>query len=204
MAKSSRRIKRSAGKAFSSADAENDPVSKKCKRIHGAAEDDDEVAEYDLIRQRNIEMRERLFNELKISEGLNSLIPPKGKQSKPSNRGLAAVKKPAENKVVVPERKSLRLQKIDAETGLQLPEKEPTKYVVRSFEDRARLPLEELSIKDVAEWRESEDLDRLVEEKTSYLKSLTSSQDFDSKAKSSVDGPLGEDLKKLKITVSHS
>ncbi len=58
------------------------------------------------------------------------------------------------------------------------------KFDRRSFEDRPRPPLEELGIKDVAEWRETEGLDELVEKKTNYLKKLTSSQDFDSKCQS--------------------
>ena len=169
----------------------------------GRVAEDEEVSQYEIIRQRNIETRERLFNELKIGESLNSLnqgITPSGK-AKASNRGLAAVKK-AKEAAASPARKSLRLQKIDAETGLQLPEKEPTRFVVRSFEDRPRLPLEDLDLKAVAEWRETEDLDQLVEQKANYLKSLTSSQDFDSKDKSSFDGELGESLRKLQITVS--
>jgi hypothetical protein len=96
----------------------------------------------------------------------------------------------------------LRLQKIDADTGLQLPDKEPTKYSFRSAEDRPRPPLEDLVIKDVAEWGETEDLDRLVEEKTKYLKMLTGSQAYDSKYKSSFERFVEQGLRKLQITVS--
>ena len=35
--------------------------------------DDEEVPMYDVIRQRNIETRERLFNELKIGEAVSDL-----------------------------------------------------------------------------------------------------------------------------------
>ncbi len=96
----------------------------------------------------------------------------------------------------------MRLQKIDAETGLQLPDKEPTKYSFRSAEDRPRPPLEDLLIKDVAEWGETEDLDRLVEEKTKYLKMLTGSQAYDSNHKSSFERGVEQGLSKLQISVS--
>ena len=204
MERSCRRTKRPAEN--SDVDVENvakRQKSSKSRNEAGAVAEDEEVSQYEVIRQRNIETRERLFNELKIGEALNSLshgLTPSGK-AKASNRGLAAVKKVKEA-AEAPSRKSLRLQKIDAETGLQLPEKEPTRFVVRSFEDRPRLPLEDLDLKDVAEWRETEDLDQLVEQKAGYLKGLTSSQDFDSKSKSSFDGELEEKLRKLQITVS--
>jgi hypothetical protein len=133
MKRTSRRL---AEEAFSSGDAENEVVRQKSSKKSRKDKTDidisveDEVPMYDIIRQRNIEVRERLFNELKIGDSLNSLTPPvKDQKAKASNRGL---KKPSEPKVDTPSRKSLRLQKIDAETGLQLPEKEPTKYVVRS------------------------------------------------------------------------
>ena len=202
MERSCRRAKRPAEN--SDVDVENVAKRQKgSKSRNEAGAEDEEVSQYEIIRQRNIETRERLFNELKIGEALNSLShgsTPSGK-AKASNRGLAAVKKVKEA-AEAPSRKSLRLQKIDAETGLQLPEKEPTRFVVRSFEDRPRLPLEDLDLKDVAEWRQTEDLDQLVEQKAGYLKGLTSSQDFDSKSKSSFDGELEEKLRKLQITVS--
>ena len=133
MERSCRRAKRPAEN--SDVDVENVAKRQKgSKSRNEAGAEDEEVSQYEIIRQRNIETRERLFNELKIGEALNSLShgsTPSGK-AKASNRGLAAVKKVKEA-AEAPSRKSLRLQKIDAETGLQLPEKEPTRFVVRSF-----------------------------------------------------------------------
>ena len=185
--------KRKAEQAFyPGSNAENES-----KKTRTNDDEDDDVPMYDVIRQRNIETRERLFNELKIGETVaelrNSFPTPK-----PSNR----VKKSADAKSLTPERKSLRLQKIDADTGLQLPDKEPAIYSVRSVEERPRLPLEDLFVKDVAEWRSAEDLDELVEEKTKYLKMLTDSQEFDSNQKSSFEGDVKGSLGKLQINVS--
>ena len=182
-------------------------VSKKPRNVKTSlvVENEDEIPLYDVIRQKNIESRERLFNELKIGEVLNDLKQSEysSPSSKASKRGLKSVSVAEKN--LLPERKSLRLQKIDAETGLQLPEKEPTQFRVRSFEERPRPPLEDLAIKDVAEWKDVDDpeeLAKLVQEKTDYLKNLTARQEYDSKHKASFDGYLADHLKKLKITVS--
>ena len=164
----------------------------------------DDTPLYDIIRQKNIETRERLFNELNISQTLIALkqsTPGSSKPTKPSNRGLAAVKRSSLPNPL-PERKSLRLQKIDADTGLELPEKEPTKYSFRSVDDRPRPPLEDLFIKDVAEWREFDDMDKLVEDKTDFLKKLTASQSYDAKTKASFDGDIPKTIQNLMINVS--
>ena len=164
----------------------------------------DDTPLYDIIRLKNIETRERLFNELNISQTLIALkqsTPGSSKPTKPSNRGLAAVKRSSLPNPL-PERKSLRLQKIDADSGLQLPDKEPTKYSFRSVDDRPRPPLEDLFIKDVAEWREFDDMDKLVQDKTDYLKKLTASQSYDAKTKASFDGDIPKTIQNLKINVS--
>lgn len=184
-------------------------VSKKSRNVKKSVdvENEDEIPLYDVLRQKNIDTRVRLFNELKIGQVLDDLkqsdYSPSSKASKASKRGLKSVKVAEKN--LLPERKSLRLQKIDAETGLQLPEKEPTQFRVRSFEERPRPPLEDLAIKDVAEWRDVDDPDelaKLVQEKTDYLNNLTASQAYDSKQKASFDGYLADHLKKLKINVT--
>ena len=166
--------------------------------------DIDSTPLYDIIRQKNIETRERLFNELNISQTLAELkqaTPSSAKQSKPSNRGLAAVKRSSLPNLL-PERKSLRLQKIDADTGLQLPDKEPTKYSIRSAEDRPRPPLEDLYPKDVADWRDFDDMEQIVQGKADYLKKLMASQSYDAKTKSSFDGDIPKTIQNLKINVS--
>ena len=46
-------------------------------------------------------------------------------------------------------RKSLRLQKVDADTGLSLPEKEPTRYYIQEDDTPIRPALKELTIEDI-------------------------------------------------------
>lgn len=65
------------------------------------------------------------MQELKLHEAKNRLSDINQKSQQASRRGLASVKK---EKEILPARKSLRLQNIDADTGLKLPEKEPTMY----------------------------------------------------------------------------
>lgn len=68
------------------------------------------------------------------------------KKNTASRRGLSA---PTNQKPPLePVRKSLRLQKIDADTGLSLPEKEPTRYFVPD-EDPQRPPLTDLTLEDL-------------------------------------------------------
>ena len=89
-------------------------------------DDPEEMSEYDKIRQKNIEERERMFRELQLTESKtrlsDSLNLTKKVKTFASHRGLAAKKAQANE----PVRKSLRLQNIEAETGLKLPDKEPT------------------------------------------------------------------------------
>ena len=89
-------------------------------------DDPEEMSEYDKIRQKNIEERERMFRELQLNESKtrlsDSLNLTKKVKTFASHRGLAAKKAQANE----PVRKSLRLQNIEAETGLKLPDKEPT------------------------------------------------------------------------------
>ena len=86
------------------------------------------MSEYDKIRQKNIEERQRKFQELQLNEAKTRLSDSLNlaKKVKPSTsrRGLAAIKKEQSNNE--PVRRSLRQQKIEAETGLKLPDKEPT------------------------------------------------------------------------------
>merc|ERR1719433_378278 len=62
-----------------------------------------------------------------------------------TTRGLV-VKKEAE---IYEPRKSLRLQRIDADTGIQLPEKEPTAYSFAPVDDNPRPPVADLSLEDI-------------------------------------------------------
>ena len=114
-----------------------------------------------------------------------------------SKRGLAVQRK---EKEFLPPRKSLRLQGIDAETGLQLPEKEPTRYFINGVGDEEqRLPLKDLELKEIIS---SKDKSGEVECVSNYLKNITHSI----KAKNEGGNKnFGDDvysrLKQLKITV---
>ena len=95
-------------------------------------DDPEEMSEYEKIRQKNIEERQRKFQELqlneaktRLSDSLNLAPAAKKARANTSYRGLAVKKEKAEQSNE-PVRKSLRLQNIEAETGLKLPEKEPT------------------------------------------------------------------------------
>ena len=114
-----------------------------------------------------------------------------------SKRGLAVQRK---EKEILPPRKSLRLQGIDAETGLQLPEKEPTQYFINGLgDDEQRLPLKELELDEIIS---SKDRSSEVECVSKYLENITHS------IKAKNEGGMkdfGDDvdsrLKQLKITV---
>ena len=165
---------------------------------------DDDLAEYEQRRLQNILDRKNKIDELKITDislelaaGLNQETTAKAV----SRRGLSAV--PRQKEVLPPRAKSLRLQNISADTGLQLPEKEPTHYQVYSErEEISRLPLEDLSLQELCS--NAEDCE-------------TTSNYFDTKVKPFIEedkktklatsifdnvGTLGKNLKKLKITVS--
>merc|ERR1712241_747005 len=97
--------------------------------------DDEEMAEYEQKRLQNIADRKNKIDELKITDislELASDINQQqlNKSKSYSKRGLSAIPK---EKEILPPRKSLRLQNVDADTRLQLPEKEPTHYHI--YED---------------------------------------------------------------------
>lgn len=177
--------------------------SKKSQSAISGNDDDDEVSQYEILRQKNIEKRQRLFNELQIGEAVQNLAiiagSPKASTTPASKRGLPARKKIKEGTPQTPERKSLRLQRIDADTGLVLPEKEPKKQYF-TVEERPRPPLDDLSIRDVADWRENSELDQLVEDKTSYLQNLKPDLNFEEESGTGFEGDLAKIVSKLKIS----
>merc|ERR1719510_338208 len=110
-----------------------------------------QLSEYEMLRERNIEERTKLFGELNLGKLKTEAAAAAGilenKKYVASKRGLAAQRK---EKEILPPRKSLRLQGIDAETGLQLPEKEPTQYFINGLsDDEQRLPLKELELDEI-------------------------------------------------------
>ena len=140
--------------------AKKAPAKKKrkttaCDREEGKASPpplEEELSEYELIRQRNIESRMRLFRELNISGSKDRLSESFGSAQKEnrrpvSRRGLAAAAaKKAGPEEQQPVRKSLRLQNMAADLSASLPVKEPTVYIE---DEHPRMPLETLELADV-------------------------------------------------------
>jgi len=165
-------------------------------------ESDDDLAEYEQRRLQNIADRKNKIDELKIADislelaaGLNQET--KGKAI--SRRGLSAV--PRQKEVLPPRPKSLRLQNINADTGLQLPEKEPTHYQVYSErEEIPRLPLEDLSLEELCS--NTEDCETTTNFFDTKVKPFIEEDKKTKLATSIFDnvGTLGKNLKKLKIT----
>ena len=165
-------------------------------------ESDDDLAEYEQRRLQNIADRKNKIDELKIADislelaaGLNQET--KGKAI--SRRGLSAV--PRQKEVLPPRPKSLRLQNINADTGLQLPEKEPTHYQVYSErEEIPRLPLEDLSLEELCS--NTEDCETTSNYFDTKVKPFIEEDKKSKLATSIFDnvGTLGKNLKKLKIT----
>merc|ERR1711997_1150674 len=166
--------------------------------------DDEEMAEYERKRLQNIADRKNKIDELKITDislELASEINQQQQKAKSSysKRGLSAIPK---EKEILPPRKSRRLQNIDADTGLQLPEKEPTHYHIYEPEEHLRPPLEDLSLEDLC--NNNEDCENTSEYFETKVKPFI---DLDTKKKITSNksifdnvGTLGNGLKKLKIT----
>jgi len=112
------------------------------------SDSDDELCEYEKLRKRNIAERQRKLAELKLVQLASDLSASAGPSKKiASRRGLSAPKK--ESLPLEPVRKSLRLQNIDAETGLTLPEKEPSRYRIIEDDWVERPPLTDLTLEDI-------------------------------------------------------
>jgi len=163
---------------------------------------DDEMTEYEKLRQRNIEEREAMMRELKIqqlkeeaSKAAGIYVHNDGKYVA-TKRGLAAQPR---SKEILPPRKSLRLQNISAETGLQLPEKEPTSYFqYKEYDaDPDRHPLEDLELKDIISSRnKSGDTEKM----STILSSMTKGLELENMTISKTDNESLRQLQKLKIT----
>ena len=102
---------------------------------------------------------------------------------------------------VLPPRKSLRLQRIDADTGLQLPEKEPTAYSFAPVDDNPRPPCAELSLQEIVSGAEKgvelEDKKRFLSSAALSLKAIKK----EGKASFS-SGNVVNQLKALQLPVS--
>ena len=103
---------------------------------------------------------------------------------------------------MLPPRKSLRLQRIDADTGLQLPEKEPTAYSFAPVDDNPRPPCTELSLQEIVSDREKgvelEDKQRFLTSAALSLKAMKK----EGKEASFSSGNVVNQLKALQLPVS--
>ena len=167
-------------------------------------EDEEDLSEYEKIRLKNIVERQTKFNELKIEDkvlDLSNSVNEANEKTKRnvSRRGLSAVPK---EKGFEPVRKSLRLQKIDADTGLSLPEKEPTRYHVYENEASLRPPLENLSIEDLT--NNNDDLETTSKYFGDRITPFINSKHCKTEQSIFNDvNNLNKGLKTLKITVSN-
>ena len=161
------------------------------------SDSDDELCEYEKLRKRNIAERQRKLAELKLVQLASDLSASAGPSKKiASRRGLSAPKK--ESLPLEPVRKSLRLQNIDAETGLTLPEKEPSRYRIIEDDWVERPPLTDLTLEDITNDNDSisqyfkENVEHFVQNK----KSMAGPSIFEN-TKS-----LAKSMKSLKIKVT--
>lgn len=161
--------------------------------------------QYEKIRKRNIAERQRKLAELnliKLASDLSATTPGTSKKIA-SRRGLSAPKKEKENLPLEPVRKSLRLQNIDADTGLTLPEKEPTRYHIIEDDWVARPPLTDLTLEEITNEDKyasisdyfKDSVEPFVQDKKTNMTSAGSKSIFEN-TKS-----LAKSLKSLKIKV---
>jgi len=136
----------------------------------GGEEDDEreeaepELCEYERIRQRNIEERQKMLERIK-REMKEELLPSpynSRKSTSISRRGLAAKKENAPKEPKVATRKSLRLQNQPADESKKLPEVEPSAYGLT--DERPRPSLGPLKLEEVVR---TEDV---VEEQCEWLR----------------------------------
>ena len=198
--KSKSKKKTSGQKRKRSGSNAHEPVEKKVKKETPKIEMasvKEELSEYELMRLKNIEERQKMFEQLGIDESKANVAEAFGGQSQnkqvASKRGLAsAALKPKKSLEPTEVRKSLRLQKIEADTSTELPAKEPTTYNMNmsvGAEDRPNLPYRDLELEEIipqsmkrnANYKDEDDqvesgtnLKNLVEEKKKFLKSFVS------------------------------
>jgi WD40 repeat protein len=122
---------------------------------------ENELSEYEKLCERNIEKRKSLFHELNLRQLKDDAATAAGfvfdndKKYIASKRGLAAQAKVKED---LPPRKSLRLQGVDADTGVKLPEKEPSRYFqYESYEDNEKHPLRDLELHEILSRKDKEE-----------------------------------------------
>ena len=108
----------------------------------------------------------------------------------------------------LPPRKSLRLQGVDADTGVKLPEKEPSRYFqYESYEENVKHPLRDLELHEILSRKDKEEDINTI---SSYLagvvdnleKKKTTKSDKNVQYKYEFDENVSALTKRLKIKVS--
>ena len=165
---------------------------------------DHEMDEYEQQRLKNIADRKNKFDELKLNEISADVsfeyVKPKKTASR---RGLSAPNSNKEKAPLEPMRKSLRLQRIDADTGVTLPDKEPTRYHIVEYDEPQRPPIKDLTLEELCnnneDWEStSKYFNDMIKPHLDQdnKKSVLSSSCFSDISK------IAKGIKSLKITVS--
>ena len=100
----------------------------------------------------------------------------------------------------LPPRKSLRLQGVDADTGVKLPEKEPSRYFqYESYEDNVKHPLRDLELHEILSRKDKEEDINTI---SSYLAGVVDNLDTKKPTKVNTCENVSTLTKRLKIKVT--
>ena len=99
----------------------------------------------------------------------------------------------------LPPRKSLRLQGVDADTGVKLPEKEPSRYFqYESYEDNVKHPLRDLELHEILSRKDKEEDINTI---SSYLAGVVDNLETKKSTKVDTCENVSTLTKRLKIKV---
>ena len=100
----------------------------------------------------------------------------------------------------LPPRKSLRLQGVDADTGVKLPEKEPSRYFqYESYEDNVKHPLRDLELHEILSRKDKEEDINTI---SSYLVGVVDNLETKKTTKVNTCENVSTLTKRLKIKVT--
>ena len=100
----------------------------------------------------------------------------------------------------LPPRKSLRLQGVDADTGVKLPEKEPSRYFqYESYEDNVKHPLRDLELHEILSRKDKEEDINTI---SSYLAGVVDNLETKKTTKVNTCENVSTLTKRLKIKVT--
>jgi len=163
---------------------------------------DHEMDEYEQQRLKNIADRKNKFDELKLNEISADVsfeyVKPKKTASR---RGLSAPNHNKEKAPLEPMRKSLRLQRIDADTGVTLPDKEPTRYHIVEYDEPQRPPIKDLTLEELCNNNEDwESTSKYFNDKIKPHLDQDNKKSFLSSSCFSDISKIAKGIKSLKIT----